>query len=170
MSRKISPNQLILEGPSIKDLTHSSLTPASLVIAQLLRYNSVMHIRKHTGMVTSVRHNINQETPLPTYIGLMLHATLVRESLLIGCISLDLVFPMIECFFSPPNWEMEYVSALKGKRWSVQQSFVEKYLHLLQLTILTTIPLQQLLRIHFIELRSPCSSILVLLGKVLTVV
>ena len=125
-----------------------------------------MHKRKHTGMVASVRQNIIQETPLPTYIGLMLHAHTRKRELVDRLHYLGLSISYDRVHLLSTQLGMEYMSALKGKRWSVHQSFVEKYLHLLQLTTLTTIRLQQLLRIHFMELRSPCSSILVLLGKV----
>ena len=63
---------MILEGPSIKDQSCQSATP-SLTIAQLMRYNSVKHARKDAPAI-HIRHSINQETPLPIYIGLMLHA------------------------------------------------------------------------------------------------
>ena len=55
---------MILEGPNIQDQCEAT-TPAALSIAQLL---SIKHQRKQA--TTTVR---NQETPVPTYIGLMLH-------------------------------------------------------------------------------------------------
>ena len=64
---------MILEGPSIKDQSCQVSTPC-LTIAQLLRYNSVKHGRKGAAPDTHVRHSINQETPLPVYVSLMLHA------------------------------------------------------------------------------------------------
>ena len=63
---------MILEGPSIKDQIEAT-TPAALSIAQLLKFNSIKH--RHTQDTThSVRHTTTQETPVPTYVGLMLHA------------------------------------------------------------------------------------------------
>ena len=58
---------MILDGPSIKDQPRQS-SASSLTIAQLLRY------AKKDAPDTHVRCSINQETPLPIYIGLMLHA------------------------------------------------------------------------------------------------
>ena len=60
---------IVLEGPSIKDQM-ADKTPAILANAQLLKDN-----RAHptTGLVTA-RHSAVQETPVPTYVGMMLHA------------------------------------------------------------------------------------------------
>ena len=60
---------MILEGPSIQDHSDAT-TPAALSIAQLLKFSSVKHKRKQT--TATVWHSIDQETPVPTYIGLML--------------------------------------------------------------------------------------------------
>ena len=46
---------MILSGPSIKDQTRGPRTPATLAIAQLLRYNSVKHRRPETDHVASCR-------------------------------------------------------------------------------------------------------------------
>ena len=65
---------MILEGPSMKDQVEA-MTSASLSIAQLLKSNSVKHERKQASTQSlTVRHSIDQETPVPTYIGLMMHA------------------------------------------------------------------------------------------------
>ena len=63
---------MMLEGAGIKNQAHQSSSSASLTIAQLIKYNSVKHERRGAG--TDVRHSISQETPLPIYLGLMLHA------------------------------------------------------------------------------------------------
>jgi hypothetical protein len=48
---------------------------ASLAIGQLWKFNSIKHKRTHdTTSSVTVRHSTTQETPLPTYIGMMLHA------------------------------------------------------------------------------------------------
>lgn len=65
--------RMILEGPSIKDQMEDT-TPAALAIAQLLKFNSVKHKRSHAKPSTSVRHSTAQETPVPMYVGMMLHA------------------------------------------------------------------------------------------------
>ncbi len=62
---------MVLEGPSIPDHSEAA-TPAALSITQLLKFNSIKH--KRTTQSVTVRHSIDQETPVPTYIGLMLYA------------------------------------------------------------------------------------------------
>ena len=64
---------MILEGPNIKDQICECATQASLSIAQILKCNSVKHLGD-VASSSSVRHSINQDTPLPVYVGLMLHA------------------------------------------------------------------------------------------------
>ena len=55
-------------------------TPAALAIAQMLNFNSIKHKQtQHAqGPTVSVRHSVAQQTPVPLYIGLMLH-THTRE-------------------------------------------------------------------------------------------
>ena len=50
-------------------------TPAALAIAQMLKFNCIKHNREHptTGLVNA-RHSAAQETPVPTYVGMMSHA------------------------------------------------------------------------------------------------
>ena len=62
---------MILEGPSIQDQNEAT-TSAALSIAQLLKFNGIKHKLKQA--TPTVRHSIGQETPVPIYIGLMLHA------------------------------------------------------------------------------------------------
>lgn len=83
---------MVLEGPSIKDQMCEGSTPASLTIAQILKYNSVKHMRTHadTVSVSSVRHSTSQETPAPIYIGLMLHAKTRKKELVDKLFSLGL--------------------------------------------------------------------------------
>ena len=65
---------MILEGPSIKDQTADTNT-AAFTAAQILKFNSIKHKLTHgTTSSTSVRHSVAQETPLPIYIGMILHA------------------------------------------------------------------------------------------------
>ena len=77
-----------MEGPSIKDQIRPSSTQAALSIAQILKYNSVKHMRKQADTSSFVRHRSAQETPLPTYIGLLLHAQHAREIWLTGSLIL----------------------------------------------------------------------------------
>ena len=65
---------MILEGPSIKDQKEYSMSSAALSIAQLLKFNSVKHSRLEGSTKSfNVRHSTAQETPLPMYIGLVVH-------------------------------------------------------------------------------------------------
>ncbi len=72
---------MVLEGPSIKNQMCESSTPAAFSIAQILKYNSVKHMRKQADTSSSVGHRTAQETPLPIYIGLMLHAQTRKREL-----------------------------------------------------------------------------------------
>ena len=65
---------MVLEGPSIKDQM-ADTTPASIANAQTLKFNCIKDNRAHptTGLVTA-RHSAVQETPVPTYVGMMMHA------------------------------------------------------------------------------------------------
>ena len=70
---------MVMEGPSIKDQIRPSSTQAALSIAQILKYNSVKHMRKQADTSSFVRHRSAQETPLPTYIGLLAACTNTQE-------------------------------------------------------------------------------------------
>ncbi|XP_068222140.1 uncharacterized protein [Palaemon carinicauda] len=72
---------MILEGPSIKDHTEDT-NPAAITTAQILKFNRVKHKRtRGTRSSTCVKHSVAQETPLPTYIGMMLHAHTCKKQL-----------------------------------------------------------------------------------------
>ena len=75
---------IVLEGPSIKDQMVEVTTPAALAIAQMLKFNSIKHKRtQHAqGPTVSVRHSVAQETPVPMYIGLMLHTHTCKRELI----------------------------------------------------------------------------------------
>ena len=81
---------MILEGPTITD-HYEETTPAALSIAQLLKFNSIKHRRKEsTTEAVSVRHSAAQETPVPTYVGLMLHGHTRKKELVDGLYHLGL--------------------------------------------------------------------------------
>ena len=88
---------MILSGAEIEDQTSGTVTPAALAIAQLLRINSVKHSRKETDHAASVRHSSNQETPVPMYVGLMLHAQTHKRDLVekLCCIDLSISYDCI---------------------------------------------------------------------------
>ncbi len=73
---------MVLEGPNIKTQSQESTSQAALTISQLLKYNSLKHRRTSSDVKTSVRHNADIETPVPTYIGLMLHAQTRKRELI----------------------------------------------------------------------------------------
>ena len=72
---------MVLEGPSIKDQLRECSTPVALSIAQILKYNSVKHMHKQVDATSSLRHSSAQETPLPIYVGLLLHAQTRKRDL-----------------------------------------------------------------------------------------
>ena len=53
---------------------------AALTIAQLVRFNSIKRKREPTPKFK--RYNVDQETPLPLYLGLMLHNRTGGEKLI----------------------------------------------------------------------------------------
>ena len=75
---------MVLEGPSIKDQMVEVTTTAALAIAQMLKFKSIKHKRtQHAhGPTISVRHSVAQETPVPMYIGLMLHTHTRKRELI----------------------------------------------------------------------------------------
>ncbi|KAG7177478.1 hypothetical protein Hamer_G026069 [Homarus americanus] len=65
---------MVLEGPSINDQI-ADISPAALTIAQLLRFNSFKHKRVHNATTSLTEmHSTSQESPVPLYMGMMLHA------------------------------------------------------------------------------------------------
>ena len=64
--------RMILEGPNIPpDESEDALSQTALSIAQLLLFNC--HIRRREGSC-SISHLQKRETPLPLYLGVMIHA------------------------------------------------------------------------------------------------
>ena len=80
---------MILEGPSIDMQSAQQTAPASVTIAQLMVFNSVRH--KRSNRITSaVRHTREQETQLPLYVGLAVHAATRKKRLVDKLYSLGL--------------------------------------------------------------------------------
>jgi hypothetical protein len=77
--------------------------PAAVTLAQLVVFNSVRH--KHTSAnhsTNAVQHSREQETPLPFYVGLAVHAA-TRKKRLVGklfslgiCISYDRIISVLD--------------------------------------------------------------------------
>lgn len=91
---------MILEGPNITAQTQHQNIPAALSISQLLIYNCVQHNRNAESASGHIRRSTAQETPLPLYISLMLHATTRKRSLVdrlfhLGlCVSYDRILEL----------------------------------------------------------------------------
>lgn len=78
--------QMLLEGSNIDndDMNYASAVSS---ISQLVIFNCVKHVRKPaqdigSESVSYVRHNLSQETPLPLYISMMLHAETRKRDLI----------------------------------------------------------------------------------------
>ena len=69
---------MILDGPNIKHQTNSRSSIAA-VISQFLIFNSAKFASTSSS---TVRHNVDRETPVPTYLGLMLHASTRKRDLI----------------------------------------------------------------------------------------
>ena len=69
--------RMILDGPNIKHQTNSRSSIAA-VISQFLIFNSAKFASTSSS---TVRHNVDRETPVPTYLGLMLHASTRKRDL-----------------------------------------------------------------------------------------
>ena len=65
---------MILEGPTIKEQASQICkeTNAAMSVAQIVMFNCVKH--PHCNSSGSLRHNREQETPLPMYVALKVHA------------------------------------------------------------------------------------------------
>lgn len=71
---------MVLGGPDIKTQSSNMIEAQStLSVAQLIMFNSIKRRSKGT---TSSYHSTDREPPLPTYIGLMLHAETRKRDLI----------------------------------------------------------------------------------------
>ena len=67
--------KMVQEGPAIDVQSVDKSAQPALTIGQLMVFNSVKHKRasgSHIDM--AVRHSVDQETPVPLYVGLAVHA------------------------------------------------------------------------------------------------
>ena len=88
---------MILNGPNIKTQSANctSYLQSALTISQLLIYNSSIRRREktnatETSTLCSVKHNLERETPLPIYLGLMVHTKTRKRELVDTLFSLGL--------------------------------------------------------------------------------
>ena len=72
--------RMTLDGPNIKHQTsnENGRRGIAAVISQLLIFNSAKLGSKSSSTVS---HNVDRETPLPTYLGLMLHVSTRKRDL-----------------------------------------------------------------------------------------
>jgi len=77
--------KMILEGPNIDNQSDCTVksTPAAMSVSQLLVFNTVKHVRKPSDSAEpcKLRHNTSQETPLPLYLSMMVHAETRKRDL-----------------------------------------------------------------------------------------
>jgi len=83
---------MLLEGPGNFDSTD---TQAALSISQLIIFNAVKQPRRSAAndehhRMPIIRHPLNQETPLPLYMGLMLHSATRKRKIVDKCFKLGL--------------------------------------------------------------------------------
>jgi hypothetical protein len=83
---------MLLEGPSY---IQSTVSQSALSISQLVAFNSVKRPRLRASNEAqcnrvSIRHSPSQETPMPIYVGLMLHSATRKKKLVDKCNMLGL--------------------------------------------------------------------------------
>lgn len=83
---------MLLEGPGNFEVNDNQ---AALTIAQLIIFNAVKRPRRTMTSAacqktTFVRHALNQETPIPIYVGMMLHSATRKKKLVDKCNRLGL--------------------------------------------------------------------------------
>ena len=72
---------MVLNGPNIKaQLTSSDVPQPVLTIAQLLMHNSFVRCQENQATST-IKHNLEWETPLPIYLGTMIHTKTCKHEL-----------------------------------------------------------------------------------------
>ena len=71
---------MVLCGPSIEIQSSTTLSQPILTISQLLMHNSLLRHRKDR-VSSTVKHSQERETPLPTYLGVMLHTKTRKREL-----------------------------------------------------------------------------------------
>ena len=81
---------MILNGPTIQEQSsHSSVSTPTLTISQLLMFNSYARRRQSTS-IESTKHGHNRETPLPVYLGMLMHTKTRKRDLVDTLFHLDL--------------------------------------------------------------------------------
>ncbi len=148
---------MVLYGPNITTQSSSVCMPQpALTVSQLFMYNRLVRQREiATTSRPTTRHSQDRETPLPIYLGIMIHTRPANEPLL----TWDCAFHIIGCWTSPQNLETKYVITMRWKKLSVLLNSRVACLQLPQWTILTTIPVLLVHTTRSMELGSPSSNI-----------
>ena len=101
---------MILEGPNTKCQSLGESSQPALTLAKLLKFNSVKHARKTEE---GIRHVKSEETPLPVYIGIMLHVK-TRKKELIDRLHTDYMLLgcrfRITCYGYRQIWQTQFVN------------------------------------------------------------
>ena len=71
---------MVLNGPNIQGQSSSSTSQPVLTIAQLLMHNSMIRCREKK-VTAIVKHSRERETPLPIYLGMMMHTKTRKREL-----------------------------------------------------------------------------------------
>ena len=71
---------MILSGTSLEPDCPTEISSAALSLTQLMIYNSTKRVRKEKKSET-VRHNPKRETPLPLYLGFLIHSKTRKKEL-----------------------------------------------------------------------------------------
>ena len=73
---------MILNGPNIQEQSnHSSVSTPTLTVSQLLMFNCYARRRENTSTTESTMHSHNRETPLPMYLGTLMHTKTWKRDL-----------------------------------------------------------------------------------------
>jgi len=89
---------MLLEGPGNTEISD---TEAALSVAQLIMFNAIKRRRNTISdeqqKPVTIRHSVDRETPLPIYMGLMLHSATRKKKLVDRCHKLGLSISYSRC-------------------------------------------------------------------------
>ena len=80
--------RMILEGTNISSESSYATNQVALSLAQLIKFNSVKRKRRETTICPC--HKLSQKTPLPVYLGLMIHSKTRMKGVIEKLATLDL--------------------------------------------------------------------------------
>ena len=80
--------RMILEGTNISSKSSYATNQVALSLAQLIKFNSVKRKRRETTICPC--HTLSQKTPLPVYLGLMIHSKTRMKGVIEKLATLDL--------------------------------------------------------------------------------